>query len=178
LRDRKLRPVETALVIVLEDAEPFEKIRIEFAPWSVKRGIPFHITLLFPFAPADELTADLLADVRSFFAGQRAFDFTLTRIAMWPQDVYAVPEPDHAFRACMQALHARYPQWPPYGGIHPDVVPHATLGEDLAAEAVYAEIARRAASYLPAPYTADAATLLEEFAPDRWRERERFPFGA
>jgi 2'-5' RNA ligase len=170
--------VDRALVIVLDDAEPFDEVRREFALRSVARGIPFHITLFFPFAPRSELTEDVLGHTRSFFAERRQFEFELTRIAMWPQDVYAVPEPDDELRDCMYALHALFPQWPAYGRIHDTVVPHATLGEDLDAAAAYPEIKRRVSPHLPRRYSADAATLLEEDEQGRWRTRERIPFGA
>jgi hypothetical protein len=65
--------VETALVIVLEDAEPFDEVRREFAVQAVELGIPFHVTLLSPFAPREQLTDGLLADVRAFFAEQPSF---------------------------------------------------------------------------------------------------------
>jgi 2'-5' RNA ligase len=170
--------VQTALVLVLDDAGPFDEVRREFARWSVARGIPFHITLLFPFAPQPELSEELLAKTRAFFAARRPFKFELVRVAMWPQDVYAVPEPDDQLLDCMYALHALFPEWPPYGGIHDTVVPHATLGEDLDAAAAFPEIERRLRTHVPCCYRADAATLLEEYEPDRWRERERIPFGA
>jgi 2'-5' RNA ligase len=169
--------VETALVIVLEDAEPFEAVRREYASWSVERGIPFHITLLFPFSPPTELTDDVLTKTRAFFAARRPLRFELTRVARWPQDVYAVPEPDDELHDCMYALHALFPQWPPYGGIHDTVVPHATLGEDLDAAAAYPDIARRLAPHLPHRCQARDVSLLEEFEADRWRELERFPLG-
>lgn len=121
-------------MIVLDDAGPLDEVRRDFAPETVASGVPFHITLLSPFAPRDELTDDILGTTRSFFAERTPFTFELTRIAVWPDVVYAVPEPDTELRDCMRALHALYPQWPPYGGIHPEVVPHATLGEDLDAE--------------------------------------------
>jgi 2'-5' RNA ligase len=168
--------VETALVIVLEDAEPFDEVRREFAVETVRLGIPFHVTLLYPFAPREELTGDLLGDVRAFFASQPAFEFELARVAAWPRVVYAVPEPDAALRDCMQRLFASFPAWPPYEGEHAEVVPHATLGEDVDAPRVVAEIERRLATHLPRRYRAEQATLLEEFAPNEWRERESFPF--
>jgi 2'-5' RNA ligase len=170
------KPLETAVVLVLEDAKPFDDVRRKFLPATVARGIPFHVTLLFPFAPRDELTASVLADTRSFFAARPSFEFELTRLATWPTIVYAVPEPDAALRECMHALHARFPAWPPYGGIHDDVVPHATLGEDVDAAHILPQVERRLAGHLPLHRRAEAATLLEEFAPDQWRERERFPF--
>jgi 2'-5' RNA ligase len=171
------RPLETALVLVLDDAEPFDEVRRTFAAATVVRGIPFHVTLLWPFVSRDELTRAAVAETRSFFAEQQSFEFELTRLATWPTVLYAVPEPDAALRACMGALHARFPNWPPYGGVHPDVVPHATLGEDADAVRAFPEVERRLAEHLPLHYRADTATLLEEFAPDQWRERARFPFG-
>ena len=168
------RRLQSALVLVIGDAEPLESVRREFAPTSVARGIPFHVTLLFPFAPRDELTEPLLAHVRAFVATQAPLDFSLTRIADWPGVVYAVPEPDERLVRCMRALHARYPQWPPYEGVHDTIVPHATLGTDVGGEAIRAEIERRLAPHLPRPCSFREVTLLEELEPDRWRERATF----
>jgi 2'-5' RNA ligase len=170
-------PLETALVLVLDDAEPFDHVRRDFAAATVALGIPFHVTLLYPFAPRDELTDAVITETRALFAAREPIEFSLTRIATWPDVVYAVPEPDAALRECMQALYQVFPSWPPYGGEHAEVVPHATLGEDVDAAQVVAEIERRLAAALPRRYKPDAATLLEEFAPDEWRPRKRFPFG-
>jgi hypothetical protein len=99
----------------------------------------------------------------------------LTRVATWPDVVYLVPEPDDELRALMSALFARFPQWPPYEGIHDEVIPHATLGEGIDGAGVRAEIERRVAPHLPHRCQARDVVLLEEFAPGRWREGERFP---
>jgi 2'-5' RNA ligase len=165
--------VETALAIVIDDAEPFDDVRREFAAEQVALGIPFHVTLLYPFAPPGEL----IDEARAFFAQVEPFEFELVRVEDWPTVVYAVPEPDAALRACMRALFERFPQFPPYGGIHDEVIPHATLGEDVDAAAVRDEIERRVAPYLPVRCQARDVALLEEFEPGRWRERERFPLG-
>jgi 2'-5' RNA ligase len=164
-------------VLVLDDAGPFDEVRREFATATWASGIPFHVTLLYPFAPREQLTAAVIEETRSFFAGREPLEFGLTRIATWPAVVYAVPEPDAALRDCMQALFARFPAWPPYGGEHAEVIPHATLGEDVDAGSVVAEIERRLAGQLPRRYELGAATLLEEHAPGEWRRREQFPFG-
>ena len=162
-------------MIVLDDSGPFDEVRRDFAVESVSLGIPFHVTLLYPFAPRQELTDELLSQTRAFFAARRPFEFELTRIAMWLRVVYAVPEPDDELRDLMQALFARFPQWPPYEGIHHEVMPHATLGEEVDAAAVHDEIERRIAPLLPRRCQARDVALLEEFEPERWRERERFP---
>ena len=160
-------------MIEIDGAEPFDAVRREFAAETFGLGIPFHVTLLYPFAPPGEL----VDEAREFFAAQPSFDFALTRIATWPDVVYAVPEPDEELRVCMRELFARFPQWPPYGGIHEDVIPHATLGEEIDAAAVRDEIERRVGPHLPHRCQARDVSLLEQIAPDRWRERERFPLG-
>ena len=165
-------------MLVLDNPEPFEEIRREFCRGQVDRGIPFHVTLLYPFAPREELSDEVLAAARAVFAGRPPFEFELVRVAAWPDVVYAVPEPDDALRACMSELFARFPQWPPYAGRHEDVIPHATLGEDVDGPAVLGEIERRAAPHLPHRCQARVVSLLEEFVPNTWRERERFALGA
>jgi 2'-5' RNA ligase len=168
-------PLSSALVILLDGSGGFDEVRCDHAGEVVAWGIPFHVTLLSPFAPRDELTDELLSETRAFFAPRRPFEFELTRIATWPRVVYAVPEPDDELRDLMQALFARFPHWPPYEGIHDQVVPHATLGEEVDAAAVRDEIERRVAPLLPRRCQARDVALLEEFEPGRWRERECFP---
>jgi 2'-5' RNA ligase len=162
--------VETALVIVVEDAEPFDEVRRQLMPATVFGGIPFHVTLLSPFG-------ELADEARDFFAAREPFEFELTRVATWPEVIYLVPEPDDKLRSIIGALFERFPDWPPYGGIHDEVVPHATLGEDVDAASVAPEVERRLAPHLPHRCHARDVALLEEYAPHCWRERERFPLG-
>ena len=157
-------------MIVIDDGEPFDEVRRELMPAVVAAGIPFHVTLLGPFG-------ELADEARAFFAGRAPFEFLLTRVAAWPEVVYLVPEPEDELQACMAALFARFPQWPPYRGRHDDVIPHATLGEDVDGPAVRGKIERRLAPYLPHWCQARDVSLLERFASDRWRERERFALG-
>src|SRR3954452_18878836 len=105
--------MESALVVVIDNAEPFDAVRREFAVETFELDKPFHVTLLYPFAPRQELSEELLADLRSFFAAWPPFEFDLARIAVWPDVVSAVPAPDAELRRCMQALFDRFPQWPP-----------------------------------------------------------------
>ena len=155
-------------MLVVDDSEPFDAVRRDLMPAVVASGIPFHVTLLSPFGPDRD-------EARAFFAEQPKFEFELTRVATWPDVVYLVPEPDDELRTLMQRLFTRFPDRPPYGGVHPDVVPHATLGEGIDAAAVRDDVERRVAAHLPHRCQARDVSLLEEFAPGRWRERERLP---
>ena len=161
-------------MIAIEDAEPFDEVRRELMPQVVASGIPLHVTLLSSFGS----DAELADQARAFFAEQVPFEFELTRVATWPDVVYLVPEPDDQLLALMKALFARFPQWPPYGGIHDEVIPHATLAEEIDAAAVRDEIERRVAPHFPRRCQARDVAFLEQLAPGLWRERERLPLGA
>jgi 2'-5' RNA ligase len=163
-----LQPLCTALVLVLDDARPaLEPVRAEFHAESVARGIPFHITVLFPFVAPDAVPARPL---EALFASFPPLDLSLTRLAEFPGVVYAVPEPDTELLRLMRAVHARFPETPPYEGEFEEVIPHATLSEGLPLDTV----AARCESLLPIACHVDEVTLLAERAPDRWAEGRRF----
>jgi 2'-5' RNA ligase len=164
-----LQPLRTALVLVLDDARPaLEPVRFEFHADAVARGIPLHITVLFPFVSRVDVPDRALEELCSSFA---PLEFSLTRLSEFPDVVYAVPEPDDELLALIRAVHERFPDTPPYEGAFQDVVPHATLAEGVPRETVE----RRCASLLPLACHADEVTLLVERAPDRWSEARRFP---
>jgi hypothetical protein len=138
-------------------------------------GIPLHVTLLYPYAPPDQVDEAALTD---FFAQRDALTVTLIGLAEWPRVVYAVPEPLGELLAMMRALWELFPEYPPYGGEIADPVPHATLaeleeGESLAE--VAAGIRAKAEALFPIMCNVRDVALLEEYEPDRWRERRRFP---
>jgi 2'-5' RNA ligase len=170
---------ETAVVIVLDDARPqLEPVRAEFHAGEVAMGIPLHVTLLYPFAPSDQVDEEELED---FFARYGAFTLTLTGLATWPLVVYAIPEPRERLLAIMHALFEKYPDYPPYEGEIAEPEPHATLSELEAGEsleAVAARIRAQIESLFPLTCHIRDVALLEEYEPDRWRERRRFPLRA
>jgi len=147
----------------------------EAHPGAVARGIPLHITVLYPFVPVAELRDDDLARVRAAVERHRAFDFALARVETFAHVVWLAPEPIEPFRALLATVHGAFPAYPPYGGLHDDVTPHATLAEVEPDEldAALAKLRPRVEPLLPLPQRADALTLLVEEEPDRWRERLR-----
>jgi 2'-5' RNA ligase len=163
-----LQPLRTALVLVLDDARPaLEPVRAEFHAESVARGIPLHVTVLFPFVAPDAVPVRTL---EALFASFPPLDLSLTRLAEFPGVVYAVPEPDTELLTLMHAVHARFPETPPYEGEFEEVIPHATLSEGAPLDAV----AGRCESLLPIACHVHEVTLLMESAPDRWAEGRRF----
>lgn len=86
-----------------------------------------HVTLLGPFAPESELTAELDAGLGDLFAAVPAFDFVLEDVRVFPSGlVYLHPEPAEVFAELTAALAERYPAYPPYAGEFAPV-PHLSL---------------------------------------------------
>ena len=92
-------------------------------------GVPAHVTVLYPFARPEAITSEVIELAAAAVASVPAFGCTLARTSWFGEDVlWLAPEPDQPFRALTTALHAAFPQYPPFGGRYPDVVPHLTIG--------------------------------------------------
>jgi 2'-5' RNA ligase len=73
------RPRETALSIVVPEAEePTAGFRARFLERAFARRIPAHVTLLYPFADADSVDAELMETLRALYASAGPFTFELT----------------------------------------------------------------------------------------------------
>lgn len=174
------RTLETFLTLILEDID-FELARAhrDLYPERIPEQIPLSLTLLYPWIPAASVTEVDLERLRQFFGTRPRFEFQLTRLAEFPgKVVYAAPEPDDELRSAMRALWAMYPNYPPYGepGGHPP--PHCTLGRLEGDYAInFEQVAERVEPLLPVRCVVEEATLMEEYALDRCRVRETFPFG-
>jgi 2'-5' RNA ligase len=145
-----------------------EPVRAEFYAEPVARGIPLHVTVLFPFVGPDAVPARTL---ETLFASLPPLDLSLTRLAEFPGVVYAVPAPDTELLRLMHAVHERFPETPPYEGEFDEVIPHATLSEG---GPVVEAVASRCESLLPIACHVDQVTLLVESALGRWTAGRRF----
>lgn len=162
----------SALIVAVPEAEPLVgEWRLRYD--NARLGIPAHITLLFPFVPAEELDEALFGELSELFAAQPAFAFTLTRLVDFPdQTLWLAPEPSEPFRKLTELIVERYPDYPPYEGAHEEVIPHLTVtaGEAALRDAVDAAVSPQ----LPIDAEAREVVLLEENATGFWRARERF----
>ena len=162
-------PGVTALIVPAPEAEPVAgPLRRRYTP-SGSEGVPAHVTLLAPFAPAPVL-APLLPELEALIATWRAAPFTLRRVRRWPGIVWLDPEPSAPFVAMTAALVRAFPAYPPYEGAHDEVIPHVTVatGEDGDALDVVGEELERA---LPIACAGDTVQLLQRGDDLRWRER-------
>jgi len=156
---------------------PFAEVLPIVEPWLERsigarpsHGIPPHVTLLFPFPPADE---DVLAATEDALGSFGPLDVAFRETRRFPDVVYLAPEPAEPFVEMTKALGARFPEWPPYEGRFPSIVPHLTIASGEALDAAEEDVSRR----LPLHARAATALLLSEVRPKRWTRQAEFRLG-
>lgn len=164
----------TAIVIAFPEAAPVvDEWRERTCADRPSIGIPPHVTLLFPFVPA-EAVEECLGDLGELIAATRSFAASFRELRRWPEMVYLAPEPPEPFVHLTETIVERWPDHPPYEGIHETVIPHLTVA--YGDGALLAEVEADVAPKLPIEAGADEVLLLEELEPEwvRWGERARF----
>ena len=59
----------SALIVAVPEAEPLvHEWRLRYD--NAELGIPAHVTLIFPFVPAEEIGEELVAELRELFAAR------------------------------------------------------------------------------------------------------------
>ena len=133
---------------------------------SAAHGVPAHITILVPFAPLDELDETA---ARELFRRFPAFAFTLDRVERFDDGpVWLHPEPSWRFADLTAAVCQRWPDYPPYGGIHDEVIPHLTVSESQCDLEITLPIAARAH---------EVVLIEEQGTGGDWVARLRFELG-
>jgi len=164
----------SALVITLPRANPLLEAAAEINPALVRKGLPAHVSLLYPFLPAADLTAQVATEVRDLAASLPAVETDLTDFVVAPRFVgVAVP----ALRPVADAFYARWPHIAPYGGRFGErPEPHVTLATGGTEDE--AELVReRVLPLLPLRVTAWRVDLVVRTDRD-WRLRLTAPFAA
>jgi 2'-5' RNA ligase len=123
-------------------------------------GVPAHITLIVPWLPPDEITADDVAELEACVGGVPAFDFVLGGVGWFGRRVlWAAPEPAEVFKTLTNVLAERFGT-PPWEDEFDDVVPHLTVahadGDGVELAAVEEDLGRR----LPVDCTASEVWVM------------------
>jgi 2'-5' RNA ligase len=169
----------SALVVVATEAEPIVDVwRRRYQRESVERGIPPHLTVLFPFVPAAEIDDDVLATLRSVFASASPFRYDLASVESFVDAVWLAPVPAEPFHDLVSRARRAFPGCPPYGDPGHVVVPHCTVGTDDEPERVGAmvrELRERLGPRLPIHCHAAEVALVGEEPSGAWEQRAAFP---
>lgn len=101
-------------------------LRQRFDP-TTALGVPAHVTILSPFMDVSAATQEVVSRVEQVLRRTRRFAFDLEHAAPWPTVAYLAARPREPFNALTRAIAAEFPDYPPYGGAHAELIPHLTF---------------------------------------------------
>lgn len=170
---------DSALLVPIPEAEPVVGDLRHQHDEVAALGVPAHVTVLFPFVPASQIDASVHDALSDLFASLPGFAYRFERAGRFGDTtVFLEPEPASAFSALTDAVVRRWPELPPYGGVHPEVVPHLTVGDQLgdgAADGLQEAVSGRLSSCGPITGKASEVWLITEGATSRWSVIARYP---
>ena len=171
--------VRTAILLRVPEAEPLVHEWREQGDPSAAQGVPAHVTLLFPFLPAEAVDDGVVAELEWFFRGVDAFPFEFTSVGRFEHVgvVFLQPSSDELTQLT-RALARRWPECPPYSGeiAVDEVVPHLTIVQ-TDDRALRQSAANAVSPGLPLRVVAASAALWVEQDDATWSEHSTFHFG-
>jgi 2'-5' RNA ligase len=138
-------------------------------------GVPAHVTILYPFLALGRIDAAASSELRDLFGVRPAFALEFRRFGRFPDAVYLDPEPSDPCRELTEAVAARWPEAPPYGGAFDVVVPHLTVAQTNDEE-THARVEREVAPKLPVRSVVREVWLYA-YDGSRWTPHTAFPLG-
>ena len=166
---------ESAIIVPVQVPVALGRLHDRMDP-SAAQGVPAHVTLLYPFMPPELLKDDVRRLVEQIVAAEPVFSFTLSAVGRWPNVVFLVPQPADPFRRLTLALSAAFPEFPPYSGVHEEVVPHLTIAQDVP-EDYFAAAEHALPGMLPIRDVAREAWLIGHTPEQPWHTLWRLPLG-
>ncbi|WP_092650686.1 2'-5' RNA ligase family protein [Actinopolymorpha singaporensis] len=171
-------PPESAVIVPVPEAEPaVGHLRSRLDP-AAAEGVPAHVTVLYPFVPPALIDARVLAKAGEAVRTVPSFRARFTSVEWFgDQVVWLSPEPARAFAELIIAVCERFPEYPPYGGVHAEVVPHLTVG-DGAPTAELRRAAELVRGHLPiSTEVATAHVICGSSEPGSWHTIAELPLG-
>ena len=169
----------SALAVFIPEAEPLVKpFRDRFDP-SAAKGVPAHVTVLFPFKPPSELTPAIEEVLAGLFSAVPRFNVALSRLGRFPDALHLAPEPAEPFIRLTGLVMERFPEHPPYEGEFAEIIPHLTIAqlpEPDHLDDITVDFQRAARGHLPIRASVSEVTLMENTT-GLWQVRSRFSLG-
>jgi hypothetical protein len=165
----------SGLILEIPGAEPVVGPHRSRLDVNAQLGVPAHVTVLFPFMPAQLCDEAILAKLQRLFATTPAFDYQLSRTAWFGEQVlWLAPLDPRPFLALTELAYKAFPEFPPFEGQFDEVIPHLTVAHGCELSAMKA--AERAVEHqLPITGRARHVTLMSQ-ADDsgRWTRTATF----
>ncbi len=163
---------ESAVIVAITLPPALELLRRRLTP-TANDGVPAHVTVLYPFVPPDELTDSVRAALTAIALQEHVFVARFRSVRTWPTVAWLAPLPGEPFARLTSAVVSAFPDYQPYGGSVPEVVPHLTIAEGD--EHAVALAARSAPASLPYEATVRAMSVIAQADDRRWRSVWRLP---
>lgn len=144
------------------------------------RGIPAHVTALWPFVAPEEIDAAVIDGLRAALRTVEPFEFELDHVDEFPGVVWLHPEPDVPFRSLTRAIWTAFPNYPPYRGAFPDSQPHLTVGladSDAAQHALRSQLDGAVKGRLPVRGRVTALSVFTSDSDRFWTRILSLPLG-
>ena len=178
--EQETRPVQMLSAIMIIPPPHVQRVALPIARQYARRSLkyyPPHITVLFPFAPHGQLRGACGA-LRAVCAEIRPFEITLSGYDMFPGVAYMKPRNEAQIVAVLRRVHAIFPEYPPYGGLHgDDLQPHLTVG---LFESEEEQLTASLPAYEPLTFTVDRFHVLygeHSGEPGPWVTDDIIPLG-
>ena len=169
---------QSAVIVTVPSAEDaVAQHRAQF-DWSAGRGVPAHVTVLYPFVEPSGIDTHVIETLAAAIASVPSFDASCEATGWFGTDVlWLDPQPIDQFRALTAAVAKAFPDYPPYGGEYDEVTPHLTVGDSAEKEQLR-DAEKQVLAHLPIRMTvARAALWCGTDAPGSWRPEAVFPLG-
>ena len=168
-------PLRSALIVQIELPKPLADIRARHDPLA-SRGVPAHVTILFPFFPVDGLGPSVSAALGELTSAHRPFRARFDRAERRDAMIWLPPIQPEPFLELTAAVVGRWPRYQPYEGVFDTLIPHLTLVESSTDA-----IARATATTLvagPFEVRVEELLLIGQAESGDWRELDRFRLGS
>jgi 2'-5' RNA ligase len=170
---------ESALVVLVPEAESLVKsFHDRYDPMAAV-VIPAHVTVLSPFKPPDELTGNVIAILQDLISSVPSFNISFQELQTFPDTLYLPPVPAEPFKRLTEIIVGRYPEAPPYSGAFADIVPHLTVAQVSNSQRlaeIAAEFRETARKELPIHARVSTVSLVDD-SNGYWKLRTQFSLG-
>ena len=170
--------MQSALIVTIPEADEAVAVHRAQLDDAAALGIPAHVTVLFPFMPPSEVNAPVIGTLAAAISTVPRFKATFESTGWFGTNVlWLAPKPAAVFGALITAVADAFPDYPPFGGQHEEVIPHLTVGQGVAiSELQEAEAGVLRCLPIRARVT-EVALWCGTDVPGGWRRMMGFPLG-
>lgn len=166
---------QTGVAIPVPEADPLLAAVAMRFPEAVRQGVPAHVSVLYPFLPAEKLDDRVISGLSELFAGQPAMSVTFGACHRSGEFVALRPEPIEGLEELVSDARRRWPEVLPYEGLYGGVEPHVTVALHTTEERAAVVESEIVPEWLPISAELREAWLL--IFNGRWTVRQRFELG-